>query len=171
MADPAYAAYISALIDEVIPLLPRVDGIDLAAYKTSLLERLANPEMADQLSRLCRRGSTKVPSYLLPSIIEMRAAGRPAPMLTLAVAGWFRYLQGHDYAGEPIDVEGPRAEEFVELARQEGADPRPLLTVREVFGDLADDASFVRDLHVASEALRAGPRETIQTWLAVRGVV
>jgi fructuronate reductase/mannitol 2-dehydrogenase len=170
MADPAYAAYVSALIDEVVPLLPRVDGMELGAYKKSLLERLANPEMSDQLSRLCRRGSTKVPSYLLPSITETRAAGRPAPMLTLAVAGWFRYLQGHDYAGEPIDIEGPRSEEFVELARQEGADPRPLLTVRQVFGDLADDASFVRDLHVASEALRAGPRETIQTWLAVRGV-
>jgi fructuronate reductase/mannitol 2-dehydrogenase len=170
MADPAYAAYVSALIDEVIPLLPRVDGIDLDDYKKSLLERLSNPEMADQLSRLCRRGSTKVPSYLLPSISETLAAGRAAPMLTLAVAGWFRYLQGHDYAGEPIDVQGPRSEEFVELARQEDADPRPLLTVREVFGDLADDTSFVRDLHVASEALRAGPRETIQTWLAVRGV-
>jgi len=170
MADPAYAAYVSALVDEIVPLLPRVAGIDLDAYKSSLLDRLANPEMADQLSRLCRRGSTKVPSYLLPSITETRAAGRPAPMLTLAVAGWFRYLQGEDYAGEPIEVEGPRSDELVGLARQEGADPRPLLTVRDVFGDLADDPEFVRDLHVASEALRAGPRETIQTWLSVRGV-
>ncbi len=170
MADPAYAAYISALVDEVMPLLPRADGIDLDAYKESLMERLANPEMADQLSRLCRRGSTKVPSYLLPSIREAREAGRPAPMLTLAVAGWFRFLQGRDYAGDPIPVEGPRAEEFVELARQEGADPRPLLTVRDVFDGLADDPGFVRDLHVASEALDAGPRETIETWLAVRGI-
>jgi mannitol 2-dehydrogenase len=170
MADPAFAAYISALVDEVTPLLPRVEGIDLGEYKESLMERLANPEMADQLARLCRRGSTKVPSYLLPSIKETLEAGRPAPMLTLAVAGWFRYLQGHDYAGEPIPVEGPRSDELVELARQEGADPRPLLSVRDVFDRLADDAGFVRDLHVASEALRAGPRETIETWLAVRGV-
>ncbi len=170
MADPAYAAYIAAFIDEVTPLLPRVEGIDLAEYKESLLERLANPEMADQLSRLCRRGATKVPSYLLPSIKETLAAGRPAPLLTLAVAGWFRYLQGEDYAGDPIEVQGPRTDEFVELARQDGADPRPLLSVRDVFGNLADDPAFVRDLHVASEALRAGPRETIETWLAVRGV-
>ncbi len=60
-------------------------------------------------------------------------------------------------------------DELVALARQAGADPRPLLSVREVFGDLADNQAFVRDLHVASEALRAGPRETIETWLAVRG--
>jgi mannitol 2-dehydrogenase len=170
MADPAFAAYISAFVDEVIPLLPRIDGIDLDAYKASLLDRLANPEMADQLARLCRRGATKVPSYLLPSICETLAAGRSAPLLTLAVAGWFRYLQGEDYAGEPIGVEGPMSDELVELARQDGMNPKPLLTVREVFGNLADDPGFVRDLHVASEALRAGPRETIETWLTVRGV-
>jgi fructuronate reductase/mannitol 2-dehydrogenase len=169
MRDPEYAAFIGAMVDEVTPLLPRVEGIDLGDYKTSLLERLANPEMADQLSRLCRRGSTKVPSYLLPSIVEIRKEGRSAPLLTLAVAGWFRYLRGEDYAGRPIEVEGPRAEEFVELARTDGADPRPLLQVRDVFDGLADDEAFVRDLHVASEALRAGPRETISTWLSVRG--
>jgi fructuronate reductase/mannitol 2-dehydrogenase len=169
MADPAYAAYIGALVDEVTPLLPRVPGIDLDEYKVSLLERLANPEVADHLTRLCRRGATKVPSYLLPSITETLQAGRSAPLLTLAVAGWFRYLHGEDYAGDPIEVEGPMKDELVALARQAGADPRPLLSVREVFGDLADNQAFVRDLHVASEALRAGPRETIETWLAVRG--
>jgi mannitol 2-dehydrogenase len=170
MADPAYAAYLSAMIDEVTPLLPRVPEIDLDAYKKALLDRLANRGMADRLSRLCRRGATKVPSYLLPSITETLAQGRAAPMLTLAVAGWFRYLRGRDYAGAPIPIEEPRSAELTELAQRRGADPRPLLTVRDVFGDLADDASFVRDLHVACEALRAGPRETIETWLAVRGV-
>jgi fructuronate reductase/mannitol 2-dehydrogenase len=170
MADPAYADYVSAMIDEVTPLLPPVPDIDLGAYKKALLDRLANRGMADRLSRLCRRGATKVPSYLLPSITETRAQGRAAPMLTLAVAGWFRYLRGRDYAGAPIPIEEPRSAELTELARRRGADPRPRLTVRDVFGDLADDASVVRDLHVACEALRAGPRETIETWLAVRGV-
>jgi mannitol 2-dehydrogenase len=170
MADPSYAAYVSALVDEIRPLLPKVEGMDLDDYKSSLLERLGNPQIADELSRLCRRGVTKMPSYLLPSIVETRRAGRPAPMLTLAVAGWFRYLRGEDYQGRPIDVVGPRAEEFIALARQNDADPRPLLRQRDVFGGLGDDPDFVRDLHVASEALRAGPRETIETWLSIRGV-
>jgi mannitol 2-dehydrogenase len=165
MADPAFAAYISAMLDEVIPLLPHVDGIDLPAYKELLLQRLANPGMSDQLDRLCRRGSTKVPSYLLPSIGEALAAQRPVPLLTLAVAGWFRYLQGEDYDGAPIEVEDPRSEELVELARTDGTDPRPLLSLRDLFHDLADNQSFVRDLCAASSALRAGPRETIATRL------
>lgn len=126
--------------------------------------------LSDQLARLCRRGSTKVPSYLLPSITETLEAGRPAPLLTLAVAGWFRYLQAEGYAGEPIPAEGPREDELVPLAKHDGLNPRPLLTVRDVFDSLADNPDFVRDLHVASEALRAGPRETTETWLTVRGV-
>jgi len=170
MADPVYAAFISGLIDEVTPLLPRVDGLPLAPYKATLLERLANPAISDQLTRLCRRGSTKMPSYLLPSIEESIAAGRPHPLMTLAVAGWFRYLTGEDYAGRPIEVEGPLSEEMVGRARQDGADPTPLLEVEDVFGSLADAPAFVRDLHVASEALRAGPRETLETWLSIRGV-
>jgi mannitol 2-dehydrogenase len=169
MADRAYADFIAAMVDEVTPLLPRVAGIDLGRYQASLLERLANPEIADQLTRLCRRGATKVPSYLLPSIVETRQAGRPAPLLTLAVAGWFRYLQGEDYAGRKIEVEGPLSDELVGRARTYGTDPKPLLQLRDVFGGLADDPHFVRDLRVASEALRAGPRETIETWLSVRG--
>jgi fructuronate reductase/mannitol 2-dehydrogenase len=167
MASPSYTAFIGGLMDEVIPLLPQVPGLDLPAYKATLLQRLANPGVADQLSRLCRRGSTKMPSYLLPSLREALKARRPHSLMTLAVAGWFRYLQGEDYAGHSINVEGPREEEFVRLAREDGADPRPLLSVRAVFDSLPDAPSFVRDLHVASEALRAGPRETIETWLAL----
>jgi fructuronate reductase/mannitol 2-dehydrogenase len=169
MESPSYAAFVSGFIDEVIPLLPRAPGIDLGAYKASLLERLANPGIADQLTRLCRRGSTKMPSYLLPSVREAIESRRPRSLMTLAVAGWFRYLTGVDYAGEPFNVEGPRTDQFVHLARQGDADPRPLLTARDVFGSLPDDPSFVRDLHVASEALRAGPRETIETWLRLGG--
>jgi mannitol 2-dehydrogenase len=167
LADPSFAAYVSGLIDEVVPLLPRVDGLDLGDYKATLLERLGNPQIADQLSRLCRRGSTKMPSYLLPSVREAISAGRPHPLMTLAVAGWFRYLVGEDYAGEPITVEGPR-QDFVPLARERGTDPRPLLGEREVFDSLADIPSFVRDLQDAAEALAAGPRETIESYLGRR---
>ena len=38
------------------PLLPPPDGIDLDDYKQALLKRFANPAIADQLPRLCRRG-------------------------------------------------------------------------------------------------------------------
>jgi fructuronate reductase/mannitol 2-dehydrogenase len=107
-----------------------------------------------------------MPSYLLPSIKEARAAGRERALLTLAVAGWFRYLTGEDYAGEAIDVQGPRKEQFLDVARRDGTDPRPLLTEREVFDGFEDDEKLVQELQAASEALRLGPREAIATRLA-----
>src|SRR3712207_1859910 len=109
MAEPVFAAYIEQLMDdEVSPLLPPPDGIDLDDYKRTLLRRFANPAIADQLYRLCRRGSTKMPHHLLPSLREALAAGRPHGLLTVAVAGWFRYLRGIDAEGRPVVVDEDR---------------------------------------------------------------
>jgi len=100
MGDPLIRAYLARLMNtEVTPLLPETPGIDLAAYKRTLLERFANPAIKDQLARLCARGSSKVPTFLLPSIREALEQGRPHALLALAVAGWFRYLRGVDDAG------------------------------------------------------------------------
>jgi mannitol-1-phosphate/altronate dehydrogenase len=163
MSDPVFAAYVARLMDdEVTALVPAPEGVDLVAYKRTLLKRFANPAIADQLSRLCRRGSAKLPQHLLPSLRQSRVQGRPAPLLTLAVAGWCRYLRGTDDAGRPLPLEDPRAAELQALALEGGADPRPLLAVRAVFGDLGDDPVFVADLGGALERLdRLGARAAV----------
>jgi mannitol 2-dehydrogenase len=144
MADPVLGRYVTRLMaEEIAPLLPCPAGVDLAAYQASLLQRFADPSIGDRLDRLCRRGSSKVPLYLLPSVLDALQQGRPSPLLTLAVAGWIRYLQGVDLAGRSLEVADDRAEELGRLARAGGTDPRPLLAVRSVFGDLGNDAPFV----------------------------
>ncbi len=78
MADPLLAEYVARLMDdEVTPLLVAPEGVDLARYKRILLRRFANPAIADQLSRLCRRGSTKMPHHVLPSLHQARAEDLP----------------------------------------------------------------------------------------------
>src|SRR3954466_11737276 len=147
MADPVFARYIELLMDdEVTPLLPQPDGIDLDDYKRTLLQRFANPAIADQLSRLCRRGSTKMPHHLLPSLHEALAQGRPHRLLTLAVAAWLRYLRGTDAAGRPGAAGDGQADVLPALALEGGEDPRPLLGVRSIFGDLGDHPGFVAEL-------------------------
>jgi mannitol 2-dehydrogenase len=169
MADPVLADYLRTMMaEEVAPLLPDVPGIDLGDYQRTLLERLANPRMGDELARLCRRGSTKVPNYLLPSIRAARAEGRPHDLLTMAVAGWMRFLRGYDYAGQEVPVEGPRLH-LVDVARRAGSDPRPLLAERQVFGDLGSDAAFASDVAVHLRRLEdTGPREAVQACLRDR---
>jgi fructuronate reductase/mannitol 2-dehydrogenase len=167
MTEPRFHDYVVRLMDdEVTPLIPEPDGIDLADYKQTLLHRFANPSIADQLSRLCRRGSTKMPQHLLPSLREALAQGRPHRLLTLAVAAWFRYLRGTDELGRPIVVEDPCAPVLTALAPPVSGDPRPLLEVRRIFGDLADDPLFAAELAAAIADLdRDGVRATLDAHL------
>lgn len=143
MADPAFAAYVEEMMArEITPLLPALPGIDLPAYRASLLERFGDPALGDRLARLCRNGSTKVPGHVLASIQEARAAGRPHARLTLAVAGWCRYLRGVDEDGSPVELDDPAAARLRALALVGGSDPRPLLADRATFGPLGTDPRF-----------------------------
>jgi fructuronate reductase/mannitol 2-dehydrogenase len=173
MAEPVFAAYIEHMMDvEVTPLIPPPDGIDLTEYKRTLLERFANPAIADQLYRLCRRGSTKMPHHLLPTLREALAAGRPHALLTLAVAAWFRYLARVDAQGRPVEIDDPRADLLQSLARAGGNDPGPLLGERSVFGDLGEDPRFVAELAGALDALdRDGVRATVSAAVRASGRV
>jgi mannitol 2-dehydrogenase len=158
LADPLLRGFAESVMGEVAPLLPPVLGLDVDEYRETLLERFGNPRVGDRLRRLCGRGSTKMPAYLLPSLQEAVEQGLPHEALTLALAAWIRYLTGVDLEGERIEVEDARWEELRPLARRAAADPRPLLEVRDLFGSLGDDEAFVRRLTEAIRLLDArGP--------------
>ncbi len=169
MADPELHAFAEALMrEEVLPSLPDdVPDLPLHDYVDTLLDRFANPAISDDLIRLGRRGSSKVPHCLLPSLREARAAGRPARLLTLALAGWLRYLRGVDLDGEPIPVPDARADELRALAEQGGRDPLPLLALTDIFGDLAEDEQCVTEIGRLLTALDTrGVRQTIRSVLS-----
>ena len=166
MADDVFRAYVKRLMDEeVTPLLAPVPGVDLAEYKATLLTRFANPAIKDQTTRICLDGSSKIPKFLLPSLREALGRG-PSALLTLAVAGWFRYLRGEDEEGHSYVLDDPRADELQRLARLGGADPRPLLGLTDLFGDLGQSAALVRRLTQYGEQLDADG-----TWATVARAV
>jgi mannitol-1-phosphate/altronate dehydrogenase len=146
MADPVITDYVVRLLAEVSPMLPPVPGMDLRVYRRMLLERFANPGISDELSRLCRRGSTKMASYLIPSLKQALRDGEDCEMLMLALAGWFRYLRGVDESGHPIDVQDPQRDLLQALARQGGSDPGALLHGSALFTAFSHDAGFVAEL-------------------------
>jgi fructuronate reductase/mannitol 2-dehydrogenase len=148
--------------DEIAPLLPPAPAVDLPSYQRTVLARLANPRIADELRRLCRAGSSKVPLHVVPSIARARALGRDHSLLTLAVAGWFRYLRGGDERGRRLVPDDPLAERLQKAAVRGGTDPRPLLAESGRFGALAADPAFVASLEQALLALdRHGVRATL----------
>jgi len=168
MGDAQFVAFIRRLMDdEVTALLPPVPGIDLSAYKATLLERFANPKIGDQVARICTDGSDRMPKFLLPSLAEALEQGRPHRLLTLAVAGWFRYLRGVDEQGREIAIVDPLADELRTRANEGKDDPRPLLGLRRVFGPLGQNDAWVSELSAALHELDArGAKATLSAYLA-----
>ena len=159
MADPRLRDFIDGYLHEAAALLPAVPGIDLEEYCATLIERFSNPQLGDQLSRLCRRGSTKVPSYVFPSVEQALSDDRPRAHLVMALAAWLRYLRGHDYAGDPIPVEDARADQLRPLAERAPRDSHSVLSEEEIFGNLGDHEELPSELEWALRLLEEGPLE------------
>lgn len=167
MDDPVFGAYVLRLMrEDVAPLLPSIPGLDLPGYRHTLLERLRNPKIGDELTRLRRNGSSKVPTHVLSSIADARRLGLPHPLLTLAAAGWCRQLHGVDDSGGRLPVDDPLADTLQPLALAGGTDPRPLLAFGPVFGELGEDARFAAELEEALVAIeRRGARGAVAACL------
>ena len=172
MADPLLRDYVAALMArEIGPLVAVGPRIDVRGYQAQVLDRLANPVLVDPLARLAGRASTKAPAYLLPSLLEAAEQGRPHELLALAVASWFRCLQGHDLTGRPLALADVRLAELRELALRGGDDPRPLLGLTDLFGELRRHEAVVATLQQQLRSLSAqGWRATVVQSLARTGV-
>jgi mannitol 2-dehydrogenase len=146
MSDSVFFDYVERLMrDEIQPLLPAVPGMNTPDYRDSLLNRLSNPRMSDQLSRLARRGSSKISSFLLPSLQEAIEQDRPHTLLMLALAGWARYVRGYDLKGSKIRLDDPQSTLLTKLATMEGNNPYPLLR-HEIFAELRMIPDFTQRL-------------------------
>ncbi len=140
MASPPFATFIRRLMDdEVTPTLDVPAGADLAAYKSALIERFANPALRHRNWQIAMDGSQKLPQRLLGTIRDRLAAGGGIQRLALGVAAWMRYATGIDEAGRPIEVSDPLSERLERIGREAKGEPLALmeamLALGEIFGD------------------------------------
>jgi mannitol 2-dehydrogenase len=171
--DPAFRTYIRSMMDdEVTPLLPPVPGVDLAEYKKTLIHRFSNPAIRDQVLRICLDGSAKMPRFILPSIAEQLARGGPNRRLALCVAAWIRFLSGKDEEGFEIPIQDPAGAKLHEAAMAGGHDPRPVLALRDIFGDLGDSREFVAEVAALLKSLfEKGSRATLEALNGAHGTL
>jgi fructuronate reductase len=139
-AQPQFVAFMQRLMrDEVAATLQLPPGTDVAAYQRDLVARFSNPALPHRTQQIAMDGSQKLPQRLLGTVRDNLAAGRSIELLSLAVAGWMRYISGVDEAGQEITVSDPMAGEFARLAAAHRANPpalaREVLGLRAVFGD------------------------------------
>lgn len=150
MADDLFRRFVAGFMDEeVTPILDPVEGIDLADYKRTLIERFANPNIKDKSARICMDGSAKMPKFVLPTAREQLARGGPTRRLALVVASWCRYLTGTDEHGNAIAIDDPMAEVLSARAREAGRDASVFLGLEDIFGDLGQSARFAEQVEEA----------------------
>jgi integron integrase len=63
--------------------------------------------------------------------------------LSLTIAAWCQYLNGYDDQNRPIPIDDPLADILTQRASLSELDPRPLLSIFEIFGDLVQSPRFV----------------------------
>ena len=162
MADPVMAQFVDRLWrSEIIPALTPPPGTDLAAYADALAARYANPAIRHRTWQIAMDGSQKMPQRILGTIAEGRAAWRPVPGLTLAVAAWVRYVSGRDETGGTIEVKDPLAPQMAALWRDDpAATVDGFLALSQVFpAVLRDDTGFRAELTDAlTKLVRDGAR-------------
>ena len=168
MNDPLFVAYMRAYMDkDVTAQLAPVPGIDLEAYKNTLVQRFSNQAIADQLERVCSDGSSKFPKFTVPTINRLITDGAELKRAALVVAAWALYLKGVDENGQTYAIPDPRAAFFQALVADDALIVQRLLSVEEVFGSaIPRSAEFVAAFEWCLNSLRdAGVSKTLENLL------
>lgn len=146
-ADPALAAAVRALMNELRPTLRVPDGFDVDGYTAALLARWDDPWIRHRLLQIAMDGTAKLPQRLLAPARELLAEGLEPRLVCLVVAAWMRFVSaGQDEAGRPLPLDDPLADRL-RAATAGAATPAAvadaLLGLPEVFGtELPADARF-----------------------------
>lgn len=148
MADTRLAAFVERLMrQDIAPSLSPPPGFDVSAYVGDILGRFANPAIEHRLSQIAWDGSQKLPYRILDTVRDARAAGRPIDRLAVPIAAWLRFVERAATRGERIT--DPLADRLL----AHGGDWRAILSMREIFNDLATDVAFAETVARAHAAL------------------
>jgi len=170
-SDPAFIELLMGYLErEGTPTLQPVPGVDLKEYRQTLIERFANPAVADTLARLCFGTSDRIPKFLVPVLRHQLEHGGEYRRSVLTIAAWARYAEGVDEAGEPIDVQDQQRDVLMANAKRQGVDGLDFVANRDLFGNLVDDGRFIAEYRRALRSLHErGAARTVADWVGQGG--
>jgi mannitol 2-dehydrogenase len=162
---PLFRTFLREFMDnEVTPLLGNIAGINIEDYKDKLIQRFGNPNIKDQLSRICMESSAKIPKFLLPTITEQVETGGPFKRGALIIAAWCRYLELAGTSGNNFEIQDKMGSDLQACAKLSAgsSDPLAFLKFEPVFGNLVQSGLFVGTyLPVIESIRRCGIYDTI----------
>ncbi|MEM6780654.1 MAG: mannitol dehydrogenase family protein [Pseudomonadota bacterium] len=150
IADPRIARFVDAFMQETSDTLRPLDGVDYSLYSQGLVERLQNPYIKDELTRLPRNATTgKLNTRILDPIRDAIAQERDWRCHAFTTAAWIQYLKGVDQNGEHFDIVDRNAVEtgLQETAKKSNGNPGPIISASGIFGnDLGGNPTFVAEV-------------------------
>lgn len=160
MEDETFVTYLRAFLDqEATPILGNIEGIDLEDYKNGLLERFANPNIKDSVSRICSESSAKLPKFLMATIHENLATGGSIKFATLVIAAWCYYSDKEvNQNGQPLEIIDAMQPILHDAAKETATDALAFVKQENLFGKLAQTERFtttytamLKDLYATGE--------------------
>jgi fructuronate reductase len=157
MQQPALVNFLEALMrEEIQPTLPSLPGLDLNAYRNSLLARFTNTALAHRTQQIAMDGSQKIPQRWLNTIKELQTKKKSYAGLALGLAAWIQYLGGIDELGVAYSIQDPLNEllqkTLATVARQASTILSPyelalqqtqaIFGLKEIFDEMGQNASF-----------------------------
>ena len=153
VAEAMAHAQINALfhkveMTEIVPHVVPVPGMTPQQYVDLIAQRFSNTAIHDTVRRVAFDGSSRHPGFVLPSVRDALATGRPLEGLALVEAFWARMCAGTREDGSEIMPNDPHWGALTAVAQQARERPLAWLEQTQIYGELgAQDAfraSFVK---------------------------
>lgn len=165
LATPEVREFLTRLLlDEALPTLDPIPGHPPEDYVATVLARFANTGVRDQIARLCIDGTSKFPTFLMPTIERQLELGGPVARSALALAGWAHYLASVPIERQAHDSLGDQSRS---VARSTVSDPAAFVDERTGFPRTIAENDRFRDAFVTAHRAIAdhGPLGALTTSL------
>ncbi len=168
--DPGFERLVTSLMLEAEATLEPIPGVDFAAYRAQLIERFGNPANGHRCAQIATDGSQKIPQRWIAVANECLAKGLDVNALTLATAGWIRYVYGKDEMDAAIAISDPLSAEFAAIAAKHPYDALSfadaMLRIEPVFGALGRNPAFAAPVkRWVSQLFRDGAQAIVDSFL------
>ena len=172
-ADPLLVRFVRQMLyNESAKTLPRLDAMPAGDYIETTFRRIGNTAIQHRCHQIGTDGSQKIIQRLLRPLRDLRAAGHPAPLLTLAISAWIAYVvAGSSVFGRrwaPVD---PVAARLIAMADTCGGEipelARQVLSLEPVFGSQPPEPEMLAQTtqHLTG-LLSAEPRRYVEKVVA-----
>ncbi|WEK05090.1 MAG: mannitol dehydrogenase family protein [Candidatus Devosia phytovorans] len=152
--------------EEIIPIVPPVPDTNLEDYYALCQTRFSNPKIGDTIRRLALDGSNRQPKFIIPSALDRVQRQQSVNGLSLVSALWCRYCYGTTDSGAVIEPNDPSWDRLTAQAKLAKENPSAWLAMSDIYGDLANDPTFIAAFTKALTTLwEIGTKATLERYL------